>query len=166
MAIEVERSSIPLPSRDTGLNVGAVRDAMRGLLAKGEAVTCSCCGGISKVYARGIHAKMVRALVEVAQTPGGLTPAGLSALTAGGDAQKLAHWGLIHRDEKSKLWEITLKGRRWLAGEIAIPHKIITYGAEVIGVDSSKMITVSDVRHASVDLASILASWGSKEAAE
>ncbi len=163
MAIEVEQSSIPLPARDASSSVGEIRSAMRVKLAKGESVICPCCGGTSKVYARGIHAKMVRALIEVSQVPAGITPAALSSLTAGGDAQKLSHWGLIDRDSKTGLWLITNKGRRWLAGEIQIPHKVITYGAEVIGFDSSKMISVSDVRHASVDLADILAAWGTQE---
>lgn len=165
MVLEVDQSDIPLPGKDATATVAVVRDAMRAELAKGESVICPCCGGTSKVYARTIHAKMVRALIEVARTSDGLSPADLSALTAGGDAQKLAHWGLILRDVKTGLWFASTKGRYWLAGDITIPHKVITYGAQIIGFDKSKMIRVSDVRNSPVNLAEILSSW-SADAAE
>lgn len=155
----IEASEIPLPKGDVGKQVGEVRQELREHLAQGEQCECSVCGSTIKVYARGIHAKMVRALAAVGDAPGGLSPSALSQITSGGDGQKLSAWGFIERGEEGA-WTITSRGADWLRGRIKVPHKVITYNGEVLGFDRSKEVGISDVRHATVDLADILASWG------
>lgn len=162
MSIQLSPADIPLPKREADVSLDIVREALRTLLATGEMVECPCCGGVSKVYARGIHAAMVRGLIKVASSSSGLPPSAFSR-EEGGDFAKLTHWGLIEQTKETGAWAITNKGRRWLSGEITIPHKVLLYGSEVLGFDHSKLIHASDVKKLGVDLGDILASWGPKQ---
>jgi len=159
MTTIIDPKDIPLPKSEGQNAVEDVRDAFRELLAKGEAITCPCCGGETKIYARGIYKKMVVALFEIGKR-GALTPSQLSAITAGGEYSMLGHWGLIEHREKSGSWAITSKGWRFLKGEIELPHKVLIFQGTVLGFDTSKTISVHDVKKLNLDLGEVLSAWG------
>jgi len=163
MTIKIDSAAIPLPRTASGELIGEKRTEMRADLADGKAINCPCCGLTLKVYARGIHGRMVSALAGLLKGP--LSPSQLSAMTSGGDAMKLEPWGLIEQHRETGAWAITSKGIRFLKGEISLPHRALWFDGQVIGFDDSKRIKVSDVRYAGVDLAGILASWGHTAAA-
>lgn len=78
------------------------------------------------------------------------------------DFTLLRHWGLLEahvntdtRKGGSGLWRATEKGRRWAAGQIAVPSHISKYQDEPVVLDDSKMVRVTDVLP-EFDLAALL----------
>ena len=90
-------TAVLLPTTEPLTTLGTAREKLRGRLAAGKASRCPCCGGVSKVYARSIYAKMVAALAAIARTgTRGLAAFEVLALphVGGGDYAKLVHWGV------------------------------------------------------------------------
>jgi hypothetical protein len=78
------------------------------------------------------------------------------------DFTVLRHWNLIEphvnsdtRKSGSGLWRATDKGRRWVAGELAVPSHISRYQDEPVILDDTKMVRVTDVLP-DFDLAALL----------
>ena len=72
--------------------------------------------------------------------------------------------GLIERDAKTGRWLATADGVAFLRGELVVPHRALIYGDTLIGMDSSRMINVLDVKSRKVNLPEILGSWAVKAA--
>jgi hypothetical protein len=158
--------AIPLPTAEPLTNLGTAREALRGRLAAGKASKCPCCGQVSKVYARGLYDKMVAGLAAIAEAGRDgriITPTELR-LIGGGDVAKLEHWRLIERDANTGRWRATADGMGFLRGELAVPHRVLLFGDVLIGMDTSKMINIHDVRSRKVNLPEILGSFAVKAA--
>lgn len=133
---------IPLPEAKPGESVAEAQAQLRATLVLGEADTCACCGGYTKVYARKLHVAMARVLRALNDKP--LTPREMSTIAGGGgDGGKLAHWGLI--EQRGGVWIIAPKGKAFLRGDVCLPHRVLIYQGSVIGFDTSKMIRISDI---------------------
>jgi hypothetical protein len=157
--------AIPLPTTEPLTSLEAAREKLRGRLAAGKATRCPCCGGTSKVYARGLYDKMIAGLAAIAEAePHGIGNATQLRLIGGGDVAKLTHWGLIERHADNGNWRATPEGLRFLRGELAVPHRALIYGDELIGMDTSRMIYVHEVKSRKVNLPEILGSLAVREA--
>jgi hypothetical protein len=155
--------AITLPTTEPMTSLGTARETLRGRLAAGKATRCPCCGGTSKVYARGLYDKMVAGLAAIADAePRGIGNATQLRLVGGGDVAKLVHWRLIERDTNTGHWRATVDGLAFLRGELAVPHRALIYGDTLIGMDSSRMINVHEVKSKGVDLDEILGAWAVK----
>jgi hypothetical protein len=137
-----------------------VRANLRKSLSDGEMAYCLCCGGQSKVYARGLNHMMVRTMRELAAVdPHTLTSADITkrtGQTGGGDTSRLVYWGFIESWPEHS-WKITAKGRQFLAGNIRVPHKALVYLDHLIGFDTSIEVSVEDIVGKRFDLDEALA---------
>jgi hypothetical protein len=158
-------TAIPLPTTEPLATLDAARAKLRGRLAAGKATRCACCGQVSKIYARGLYDRMVAGLAAIAEAgERGSGDATRLRLIGGGDLAKLVHWGLIERHSGTGNWVATPDGLRFLRGELSVPHRALIYGDVLIGMDTSRMIDVHDVKSRKVDLPEILGTFAVQEA--
>jgi len=144
--MKISEHDIPLPTADQDKALWFVQQGLREHLANGDLVTCACCGGDAKVYARRMTAAQVRVLHALSKSDDGLTARQIVARTiTQGEAGKLQHWGLTSFDDESKIWRATEQGRMFLAGEVTVPHRVLIFHGRVIGYDYSRLINVRDV---------------------
>jgi hypothetical protein len=128
---------IPLPNTDYMEPLGTVREALRETLATGEVTTCPCCGGTAKVYSRPINATMARILKAVTRSPNGMANTEINTKVnpaGGGDAGKLAHWGLI--EKVGDHWIATEAGRDFAYGRSYVYERALIYNNTLLGFDT------------------------------
>lgn len=123
-----------------------------------DGANCPCCGRHTKVYERPLNATMAMGiywLVTASQCVEGVfswvdVPARApKEILRSNQYQSLRWWGLIERPceteikgsrlKKTGLWRPTLKGVRFVRGEIQVPRKAVTLFGEVVGYSEEKI---------------------------
>lgn len=58
--------------------------------------------------------------------------------------QKLQYWGLVEKLNKGGLWQVTARGREFVAGSVAVPKYVWTYRGKTVR-QSGELIFVNNV---------------------
>jgi hypothetical protein len=117
---------------------------------------CPHCNQLMNVYKRSIRKGLVDALTQLNQV--GFSKSSDLNIPIGinGDFSKMRFWGLIYKPTDDRnIWGITVKGKRFLEGEIRIPKYVYIYNNSVEKY-SEETISVEDVKEEKVDKESVL----------
>jgi hypothetical protein len=128
------------------LTVSETREQIEKLAHTHKGTTCPCCTRNVKVHRRNLHATMLKALTALAQKNEPVRS--MFKFSGAGDDAKLEHWGLIEEVTRHH-WQITQKGRDFLAGRIKVPRTILVYKKDFLGYESeaeADLISVHDVK--------------------
>lgn len=131
--------------------LGNARAWLRQRVDQGE--KCPCCTQMAKVYRRKINAGMARSLITMYHV-GGLTwvhlPTQIGARSR--EEGKLAYWGLIEERAlkrgdggRAGEWRVTTKGELFLRNRMAVPKYARVFDGRLLGLDSTEMVTITDV---------------------
>lgn len=118
-------------------------------------VYCPCCGQKAKVYSRKLNSTIAHGLIHIdkyfKQNPHTEWVHMLNLFTRlrickTNEGALLAHWGLIEAKEGEKedgnphvgLWKITENGKKFVAGRLLMPEKVILYDGRVLGFSEKK----------------------------
>ena len=119
-------------------------------------VYCPCCGQKAKVYSRKLNSTIAHGLIHIdryfKQNPKAEWVHMLDLFTRlrickTNEGALLAHWGLIEDQEGTKedgnphvgLWRITELGKKFVAGKILMPEKVILFDGRVLGFTEKKV---------------------------
>lgn len=131
-----------------------IKDWMQPQLKDG--VACPCCGKPTKEYSRPLNKGMAKTMLILAASskdPDGWVKISRFAHTdadakiKNGDYTYLKHWGLIEAKPKEPhtpnpgVWRLTSKGRAFVDGKLAVPHKIFLVNDHLIRM-SEETITM------------------------
>jgi hypothetical protein len=117
-----------------------------------DKVICPHCGATMMEYKHTLSEALVIGLTRLGQYK---YPVNIKELkltrNQWDNFQKLRYWGLcgqvkdIEGRRKNGVWGMTLKGRKFLRCEIAIPYAVYTYRGERVKSDESKFRSIVDV---------------------
>lgn len=108
---------------------------------------CEACGAKTVEYRHRLSEPLVKGLAKLEQAGGG--PINLKELdltwSQRDNFQKLRYFGLVLRcrredgSRRNGVWEITGKGRMFLAGTIGVQHVAVTYRGETIRMEGEQV---------------------------
>lgn len=133
---------------------------------KDEGSHCPVCGQLAKTYRRSIHTSMAVALIKVyrkARFAVCYIPDVLSERESA-DFAKLRYWGLIQPVEgeredgsnRNGMWQVTLKGARFIRGDITCQKTVLVFDSEPQGFEGSR-VSIHDALHNHFDYDELMA---------
>lgn len=110
--------------------------------AMDRGAACPCCAQRAQVYRRAISTSMARDLITLVRTVGAGRPFHLpTELGYGGDAAKLAYWGLLVEDPtprpdggRAGWWQVTELGAAYARGTVMLPRHAHVYDGRFLGL--------------------------------
>lgn len=117
-----------------------------------DKIICSHCGATMMEYRHTLSEALVIGLIRLGQYK---YPVNIKELkltrNQWDNFQKLRYWGLCGQvkdtegKRKNGVWGMTLRGRKFLKYEIAIPHAVYTYRGNRVRYDESNFRSIIDV---------------------
>jgi len=95
---------------------------------------CECCGAKKITYKHKLNKGLVSALATLEQQEnheGKISKIGLTHNQIA-NFQKLKYWCVIEKRKESGVWAVTLYGRNFLSGAIAIFDTVLTYRGKFV----------------------------------
>lgn len=130
--------------------LGEARQWLRERAQDGGA-RCPCCTQRAQVYRRSIGSAMARDLIKCYRAVGVGQLFYLPEVVGyGGDAAKLAYWGLLAEDPRPRedggragWWTVTQTGERFALGQITVQKYALVYDGRLLRLDGEPVAIVA-----------------------
>lgn len=158
-----DSSGAPPPFTDA-TTLGEVRAYLRTHAVQPGGTTCPGCAQHTQVYRRVMTANMAVLLVRFYRTHGQEWGHASTLNDGTGDFAKLRHWGLVEESTgrrtdggRAGWWHITDRGVAFLRRGTQLARRIELYAGQLIGTDTTQMITIHDALGTSFRLDQLMA---------